>query len=144
MIPSTLAMLIERRCGKPTRRNYLWSSLPRERRSIQYRGWTIRDFSLAPFPTVYVGGCRSAVTLALLIACPTKVYHYYCHPLFLTNAAPNPLVPSLFLLSCQRLITLAFSTTSLTYLPTCSISLPWLFLSRLLSLLTHSVCAFQC
>lgn len=37
--------------------------------------------AILPFPRG-----RSAVTLALLIACPTKVYHYHCHPLF-----PNPL-----------------------------------------------------
>lgn len=42
-------------------------------------------------PVEFADGCRSVVTLALLIACPTKVYHYYCHPLF-PASAPNPLV----------------------------------------------------
>lgn len=42
-------------------------------------------------PVEYADGCRPVVTLALLIACPTKVYHYYCHPLF-PASAPNSLV----------------------------------------------------
>lgn len=39
-------------------------------------------------PVAYArcAGCRSAVTLALLIACPTKVYHYHCRPLFPATA----------------------------------------------------------
>lgn len=39
-------------------------------------------------PVAYTrcAGCRSAVTLALLIACPTKVYHYHCRPLFPATA----------------------------------------------------------
>lgn len=39
----------------------------------------------------YTGGCPAIVTLALLIACPTKVYHYHRHP-SCPPSALNPLV----------------------------------------------------
>lgn len=37
----------------------------------------------------YAGGCLAIVTLALLIACPTKVYHYHRHP----SCPPSALNP---------------------------------------------------
>jgi len=39
----------------------------------------------------YTSGCPAIVTLALLIACPTKVYHYHRHP-SCPPSALNPLV----------------------------------------------------
>lgn len=59
--------LAEEKKKKLSRRR---NSFPR-RRSIFH--------SLSPS---HRGVRRSAVTLALLIACPTKVYHYHCRSLF--------------------------------------------------------------
>lgn len=76
------------------------SSLTRDgTRSREYRGWSVRAslprsrnpceaFSTLHPPVAPTrstvdyasGGCLAIVTLALLIACPTKVYHYHCHP----------------------------------------------------------------
>lgn len=79
--------------NRSIRRN-LEARLRRERRSRQYRGRAICPIPPSRHsPVEHADGCRSVVTLALLIACPTKVYHYHCHPLF-PASAPNPLVLS--------------------------------------------------
>ena len=116
--------------------------MPAETRSRQYRGQSVRDLSLTPFPVVYAGGCRSAVTLALLIACPTKVYHYYCHPLFLASAAPR--TESTRSLSLTLFLSLSFlangSSLSLLPQPTLYLYLPVLPALPLALLYSPAVC----
>jgi len=44
-----------------------------------------------PIAADYVGGgCLAIVTLALLIACPTKVYHYHRHPSWPAQRTESP------------------------------------------------------
>lgn len=101
----------------------------------------------------YTGGCPAIVTLALLIACPTKVYHYHRHP-SCPPSALNPLVSrctycSVFLslgrcspfptatYHSSRLVSTLSLSLSLSF-PSCTFSAPLFIITR-----THTRVRFR-
>lgn len=77
------------------------SKMKRGRENIAIGVRVSRGRTPAPFPlflprgdpsplTTSGGGCLAIVTLALLIACPTKVYHYHRHPSWPAQRTESP------------------------------------------------------
>lgn len=76
------------------------------------------------------GGCLAIVTLALLIACPTKVYHYHRHPSWPAQRTESP---------SFRVICIQYSSPSGVLLPFPPLPITPLFLSLVLSLYAFSI-----